>query len=100
MSEKKDKPLEGDDRKLVLVVRALQLMAYEYSKAKREQSPAFGTLEDGLAALEESLENLKAEVWQFPPYDREAVGMAALRVGTMAVRFVVDLCDDPDVEIY
>ncbi len=57
--------------------------------------PRFNSAHEGYAVLLEEVDELKAEVWKSPKKrDRDALRREAVQVAAMALRFLVDVCDD------
>jgi DNA repair exonuclease SbcCD ATPase subunit len=65
----------------------------EVERAKRKHPGDFHSPHEGYAILLEEVDELKAEVWK-SKHDKAAMRTEAIHVAAMAVRFVVELCDE------
>ncbi|MBU2685875.1 MAG: hypothetical protein KKF27_21750 [Gammaproteobacteria bacterium] len=65
----------------------------EYKKAENK-FPAFNSGHEGWAVIKEELDELWEEVRNYPASDKRRMKKEAIQVGAMALRFIVDLCED------
>ena len=57
--------------------------------------PRFNSAHEGFAVLLEEVDELKAEVWKSPSKrDPSAMRKEAVQVAAMALRFLVDCCEE------
>lgn len=88
-----------ETKKVLGVLKIYNAASEAVNEVKRAtevlQFPKFNSAHEGFAILLEEVEELKAHVWMNQSKrDIEAMRKEAVQVAAMALRFIVDVCDE------